>query len=149
MSVPALLTAARAAIAALWPGATDRTGDAYDAPEAGLPAFAFEAAVEESAPVSMGSAEVEDRGTLTLTLTVAAGAVADLAGALHLCADAAEAVLAADPAVTAAVLDLSPSGRSVEIAAGQGRLGRLVLGFGFVTVGPEPGAAAPPEINLG
>lgn len=144
MSAAALATA-RARLAALWPAASDRSGDPHPVAEDDLPAFRVTLDLAAAEPVAMGAALHRSEGTLSAVLMVRTAPGLDLSDALHRAADAGvAAILGGGDLLGGAVRALSPAARSVDGAQGEGRLATLTLDFGVILDGPDPAADGTP-----
>jgi len=126
----AIVTEARARLAAAFPGWTDETGVAHPTPAARLPVFAVRLSIEDPERVGMGSAQYWQGGALAVLLRFASppGEAGDAVALDHL--STARAALLAPPAdLGGAVWDIQPPSGEPETETAAERLVTLEASF--------------------
>lgn len=140
-----VILAARARMAARYPGANDVSDDPHEVPPAKCPAFAVALHPTDTEVIAMGRAGRKVTALLEVAIFATAGAKADLEGLLYdFAQEVAASIMGPPDDLGASVFHITHSDTRVEVAKGRERVGRLDLSFEVVFF--EDGAArnAPP-----
>lgn len=132
-----ILAAARARLAAAFPGAADRSGDPHPKQAAGL-AFAAAVNVTDSERIGMAEGGRMVNGTLAITVwPVPTRPRTDAAAMAQATAETVRAAILADPPdLGGAAWSVEISGADPEIAAGNERITRVDVTFDVSAVAP-------------
>ncbi|AKY02687.1 minor tail protein [Rhodobacter phage RcSaxon] len=127
MSESAILTAARAAVAAALPGGKDWSDDPANIRPDKLDAFAVTVTRDGAVPAAMGSAQEEVQLTIGVEVFTEYGPAQNGRALASVKGEAIRAALRSDPALAAAIDFITGAAMDVDLAKGERRLARATV----------------------
>ena len=127
MSESAILTAARAAVAAALPGGKDWSDDPANIRPDKLDAFAVTVTRDGAVPAAMGSTQEEVQLTIGVEVFTEYGPTQNGRALASARGEAVRAALRSDPALAAAIDFITGAAMDVDLAKGERRLARATV----------------------